>query len=91
MCLETNLHDGEAPVRVDALDNVLQVGGLEEIPPAAGTLSVAAGVGHGHRLAPHKGVLPGDVALIVTVTTAAGKFTCNRLGVVSTRSDFKKS
>ena len=91
MCLQTNLHDGEAPVSVDALDNVLQVGGLEEIPTAAGTLSVAAGVRHGHCLAPHQGVLPGDVALIVTITSAAGKFTCNRLGVVSTRSDFKKS
>ena len=90
MCLETNLHDGEAPVRVDALDNVLQVGGLEEIPPAAGTLSVAAGVGHGHRLAPHQGVLPGDVTLIVTVSTAASEFSCKNTRVVLSLAHFKK-
>ena len=74
MRLEADLHDGEAAVRVDALDDVLQVGGLEEVPPAAGTLGVAAGVRHGHRLAPHHGVLPGDVALVVTVAPAAGEF-----------------
>ena len=78
MRLETNLHDGEAAVRVDALYNVLQVGGLEDVPPAAGTLSVAAGVWHGHGLVPHPAVLPGDVALVVSVSSAAGKLSCKR-------------